>query len=97
MFNMNIYSIRDDKAEMFSNPMYQRNNAVAIRTFEQACQDPESQFRANPEDYSLWHVGEWHAETGIITPLESPTRLISALELLSQMAPDQGTLQSVGN
>ena len=59
-----IFSVYDSKAQIYTNPFYQHNQQMAMRTFSDAINHPEHQFARNPEDYTLFEVGEFNDETG---------------------------------
>ena len=54
-----IFALRDDKVGACPHQFFDVNNATAIRGFESACMDPNSDFFKHPEDYSLWRVGRF--------------------------------------
>jgi len=60
-----IIAIFDSKAKVFSNPMFFPSVPVAVRSFTDAVREPDSQYRKHPEDYSLWHLGEFDDVDGI--------------------------------
>ena len=71
----NVYSIYDSKAEVFNPPIFLHKDGEAIRAFDQICNDPESDFNKWPGDYTLFRIGEWDNETGLLTPLGTPKSL----------------------
>lgn len=78
---LSIYSIFDSKAEAYLLPFYCQNNAVAIRQFNSAGQNPQSAFALHPGDYTLFQIGTWDASTGALQMLDSKIPLGSALDL----------------
>ncbi len=66
-----IYCIRDAKAEAYLPPFFLPQHGMATRVFTDMCNDTTHQFGAHPEDYTLWHIGQYDDSTGILTP-ESP-------------------------
>jgi hypothetical protein len=63
---MNLYSIYDTKTEMFSrNVVVQENNSVAIRSFGETMES-ENQISKYPEDFSLYCLGSFDPQTGLI-------------------------------
>lgn len=63
-----IYSVYDKKAQAFCTPFYQANHATAVRAFQNAVLDPQNSISQNPEDYVLFHVGDWDDNIGEIQP-----------------------------
>ncbi len=66
---MNVYTVLDAAAERYLTPFFSGTVEEAIRSFREACSSEGHQFAKFPEDYSLWKVGEWEAETGVLTPV----------------------------
>lgn len=64
---LNLYSVRDTVAGAFCRPFAAPNNGLAIRDFDFAARDPESQISKTPQDYCLFLVGSFDEETGVIT------------------------------
>uniref|UniRef100_A0AAU8AWV8 Nonstructural protein n=1 Tax=Dulem virus 155 TaxID=3145632 RepID=A0AAU8AWV8_9VIRU len=62
-----VYAIKDAKTTfMPANCDY--NDASAIRNFEHACSDNTSLMQSHAKDFTLWRLGVYDNETGIITP-----------------------------
>lgn len=51
--------------------------------FGAAVRDPNHEFGKFPEDYTLFHVGEFDQETGIFNPNPAPRAVVSAVVLLA--------------
>ena len=64
MENGNVYSVKDIKTGLFGPLMVMRTDAFAIRSFGQACENPEIDFHKFPEDYSLYKLASWDSENG---------------------------------
>lgn len=67
----NLYVIYDSKAQVYSNPFIALNPAIAQREFARAVNDPQSEFYANPEDFSLFEIAQYDDETAWITKFDS--------------------------
>lgn len=76
---MQMFVIRDTKAEVAIPPTYRENSAVAIRDFQMAVCAADNPMSKNPDDYVLYHVGEFDDETMYVTPAD-PQRVITGLE-----------------
>lgn len=61
---LELFSIYDTKAEAYMTPFYLANKNMAIRVFSDCCNDPNHQFGRHPEDYILFSLGEFNAQTG---------------------------------
>lgn len=77
-----IYSVRDSKAEIFNVPFYGNTHAEAERSFVAAANDPKSNINQFPEDFDLWHLGQYDTQTGIVTPLPTPQHMLKAIAVL---------------
>lgn len=53
----NVYSLFDQKANVFSQPFFCVNHSVALRSFGQAATDSSTQISRTPSDFSLFHIG----------------------------------------
>lgn len=63
-----MFSIFDSKAEEFDNPFYARNEATAKRSFRRAVNQEGSAFGEQPGDYTLFEIGVFETDTGLIEP-----------------------------
>lgn len=77
---MKIYSIYDSKAEAFIQPFFSPNKATALRSFTQAAQDEKTQYFTHGADYTLFEIGSWDEQKGLVTPAEANMNLGTALE-----------------
>lgn len=62
-----MYAVYDSKAEVYTFPFYVQREAEAIRMFSFWINDKEHKFGMNPEDYTLFDIGEYETTLGIIT------------------------------
>lgn len=62
----NLYSVFDVVANSFASPFLSPNDRVATRSFADLVKDPQSRVHHNPADYSLYIVGTFDDESGII-------------------------------
>lgn len=69
---LNVYTIKDIKAETFGNPFYSANDNTAKRSLEQASKDPNTTISQYPEDFVLYKLGQWDDETATISTLDTP-------------------------
>ena len=80
MDHLSIYAIRDKKAEAFHTPFFSPNHATAIRSFETIAQEQGHHINMHPEDYSLWYVGEWDADHGLVEGLPESQPIAQAID-----------------
>lgn len=81
---LNVYSIRDAKAETFSLPFYQHNDGLAERNFRNLVNEPNSHVNKNPEDFDLYHLGSFDDNVGKFTPLDTAKHLCKAINLIAK-------------
>jgi len=62
-----IYAVYDSKSQSHTPPFFQHQEAMAIRSFSDCCNDEGHTFGKHPEDYTLMHLGEYDDSTGAIT------------------------------
>lgn len=72
---LKMFTIHDSKADAYLNPFYARSTGEAIRMFEQAMNDANSQFATSPQDYSLWELGQFTDITAEILLLDAKKHL----------------------
>ena len=72
MFLLSIY----DSAAKFYLPVFTVENlGQALREFSDACNNKESFLGKHPADYTLFCLGSFEQEKGIINPYHAPERL----------------------
>lgn len=77
---LNIFAIHDSKAEAYMTPFFMRNNGEALRGFMDSMENSESPFHKWPQDYTLFWIGVYDDETGIIEH-RTPKSLGNGVEL----------------
>jgi len=70
-----IFSIHDAKAHAFLPPFILPRVEMAKRVFGDCVNSKDHQFSQHPEDYTLFHMGNFDDETGEIHPKSTPTSL----------------------
>ena len=80
---LEIVSVYDVKADIFSTPVFTASQATAKRDFADVAQNPESKICKHPEDYRLFLLGMFDDETGTVESVLRPVLLISALEAIN--------------
>lgn len=64
------FSIYDLKAQAYLAPFFLPNKPLALRAFGDCVNDNNHQFGKNPFDFTLFYLGEFDVEQGIITPVD---------------------------
>lgn len=70
-----MYCIRDAVLDAFEAPWCALSDASAQRTFVNLLKDDDSPYFRNKEDFSLWRVGQFDTENGIVSC--EPVRLMT--------------------
>lgn len=64
---LQFFSVYDSKAEMYMRPFLFQSNAEAVRSFSDLCNDTDTLCGKHPEDFTLFHLGEFNDQDGSIT------------------------------
>lgn len=70
-----LYSIFDSAAGVFTAPTIDISDASAVRGFQQALGNSSSIMSFKPDDFSLFQVGTFDVESGLLEPFSPPSRL----------------------
>lgn len=79
----NIYAIRDNQVEAFSQPFYSPTHGSALRAFSDHVNEKGTPANKHPSDYDLFHLGEFDDQVGTIKPI-APARIGRATEYLNK-------------
>lgn len=82
---MKMFSIHDSKTEAYLPPLFMNSKGEAIRAFDQACQEKDSNFYKYPHDFTLVELGEWDQLSAVFKPLPSPVILHNASEFVNKI------------
>jgi len=82
---LQVYSVRDAKAEIFNQPFLQKTHGEAERTFKNLVSDPNSTVGKFPEDYSLYYLGTYDDSKGLYQSLAEPQHIIKAVNCLAKI------------
>lgn len=80
-----LCSVFDSKAKVFSNPFVSTNNATALREFERAVNDRNTDLFNYPTDYSLYNLGVFDDNSGLITSHPEPQLLGLAVQYKTEV------------
>ena len=69
---MKVLAVYDSKVEEFLPPFLARTVAEGIRNFQTATNTETHPFNEHPEDYTLFEVGEWDAQSGTFMNAQTP-------------------------
>lgn len=83
--NCEMFTVYDSAAKRFLEPFSADTIEVAIRMFRALVSKPEHSFARFPEDYTLFHIGAFHGELGMLIPLDTPHSLGVAVTYLPRV------------
>lgn len=81
---MQILCVYDSKAESYNRPVYVEAVGIGLRGFMDLLKNPEHEFTKHPEDYTLFHLGEFDTKTAKFDLLKTPKSLGVAIEFMPQ-------------
>lgn len=85
-----LFAIYDLKARFFGSPVIFRSKDEAVRSVVDIMSrhDVDNMICVHPEDFSLFEVGEYDNQSGVITPC-APVQVFSGVEFLSMGGDDK--------
>lgn len=92
-----LFAVYDSKALCFTAPYTAVNREVGLRVFYAAVNHQGSQMFAHPEDFTLFEVGEWDDETGVLTPKQHASLGLASSFKLREIDRGQRTPQSLSD
>lgn len=77
---LQVYAIKDELTA-FKSPFFMQTERDALALFTAGVNDDSLPMRSSPQDFSLYHLGEWSDSTGLFIAAE-PIRVATANEVL---------------
>lgn len=77
---LNVYAVLDLKVGHYQTPFYQHTHGAALRMFADAASDQTTTIYRHPEDFTLFHLGEYDDDTGTFTNRTKPEALANGQE-----------------
>ena len=81
---LEIYAVHDAAVGCFNQPLFFRSRGEAVRSFQGAVADENSQFARHAKDYSLWFVGTYDDSLASFEAPSKPDRVCGALDFAVQ-------------
>ena len=78
-----LFAIKDTALNSFMQIWQAQTTAAANRAFQDGVNDTQTPMNKHPDDYELWILGEWDADTGIVKG-ETPALLTRAKDVIQQ-------------
>lgn len=85
---LKAFALRDQKAECFHTPFFQKTHGEAERSFRELCKDQKSMVNKYPDDYDLYYLGQYNDQTGIIEALDTPQHVLKAAMVNAALKPN---------
>lgn len=79
-----VFSVFDSKAEVYGTPMFFPTRGIALRQFTDEANRAESAIKKHPEDYTLFYIGEYDPDKGLLTPANTNSSMGVAIEFINQ-------------
>lgn len=79
-----VFSIFDEKAQVFSNPFFMPHTGMATRAFSDLVNDGQSNVAKHPSDFKLYQIGEFDDVAGLLTAVPQPVFVNSAIEFVEK-------------
>ncbi|AXL15156.1 nonstructural protein [Microviridae sp.] len=81
---MQMFSVYDSKVQSYSIPFYSRTAEDALRKFSASVNDLKTPYSFHPEDYTLFHIGEFLIATGSGSIFSAYISLANGKEVVDQ-------------
>ena len=79
---LKIFSVYDSKVGAYMQPFFMRSKGEAIRGFTEIANDGKSSISVHPEDYTLFELGEFFDDSGVLSAHKTPISIGLALDFV---------------
>ena len=80
-----LFAVYDSKAEIYEKPFHMQTVGQALRGFTDVINDKETPLGQHPEDYTLFHIGDYDNTTANFNIYESKKSLGNGIEFLETL------------
>ena len=80
-----VFSVFDTKAAVYGTPFFMAREQMAIRAFTDLCNDGNTMVGKHPEDFTLFHLGDFDDDAGCLHPVK-PRGLVTAASLIKPLS-----------
>lgn len=80
----NMYGVYDIKAGRYFPPFLNDNHETAVRAFRGMATNEESAIAMSPQDYRLFHLGDFDPNDGQIDVVQPPFHVCDASDFFQQ-------------
>lgn len=74
---LQIFAIKDRAVQAFMQPFFAPTIGAAIRAFSDGINDKQHAMNAHPDDYDLYHIGEWTDNSGGLMQTEEHPKQVA--------------------
>jgi hypothetical protein len=79
-----LFTVFDSAAKAYMEPFFAPTVEFAIRKFRATVNEPGTTIHRFPEDYSLFAIGEFDPETGMVKPYQELHSLGVAIQFVDR-------------
>lgn len=79
-----VFSVRDSAAKAFLPPWIMHQVPMAVRLFGNTVNQPDHQWSANPEDFSLYRLGTWDDGSAQYDLLKEPELVCQGVQMVKE-------------
>ncbi len=76
---INAYTVYDSATEAHMRPFFAQTDGEAIRSFQDAVNDPQSAFYKHPADFTLFAIGSFDDSLAVFDNKHAPVNLGGAI------------------
>jgi hypothetical protein len=80
-----IVAVYDSTAQAYLKPIFVQSDGAAVRSFEDAVNDPSTEFSKHPDDYSIQSLGEFDDSNATFILHQNPDVLAKAAALVKSV------------
>lgn len=75
---LKIFSVYDEKAQVYRSPFYLKHKGEAMRSFSDLVNDDKTIINKHPEDYKLYYLGVFDDVSGKMGSRDTPEFICNA-------------------
>jgi len=77
-----VYALWDRKLQSFGALVCERNDGTMLRSLRDGLRGSGSVLEQHPDDFDVMQLGEYHPQTGFVSAVGGPPRLVVNVGLL---------------
>lgn len=81
---LQVVSVLDRATAAYGRPVFVQAIGQAMRSFTDEANNKESDIGKHPDDYDLYHLGDWDDVSGRFSNFEEPKHLVRAKDLVTR-------------